>query len=150
MIITLSCGERHLDVPKKWQPPNENLYKLKLDVAINERNRRVGVGWLVVCNHLGWLMASSAQRVNAWYYSQVVEAVTVLRVVKFAMDSRLLPIVLESNALGVINMINTGSHCLANIGLIVGDNIEWFHNSTGCSIVMCLERRMLSLIPYQR
>lgn len=52
---------------------------------------------------------------------QITEAMAILRGLIFAIDSGLLPIKVESDALEVVNLINSGSQIHDEIGLVVGD-----------------------------
>ncbi|KAK3217644.1 hypothetical protein Dsin_011614 [Dipteronia sinensis] len=68
-----------------------------------------GVG-LVIRDHCGTVVASSSQQVEAYFSPQIAEAVAILRCMIFAVDSGLVPAVIESDALGVVNFVNKVSY----------------------------------------
>ena len=84
------------------------------------RNQRVGVG-VVIRNHLGWVMASSVQWLEASFSPQVVEAVAILRGIEFVVDTGLVPAVVKYDVLGVVNLINYGQFVSTEVGLVVDD-----------------------------
>ncbi|KAK3193676.1 hypothetical protein Dsin_024986 [Dipteronia sinensis] len=67
-------------------------------------------------------MASSAQRIEANYSPQVAEAVTIYRGLRFAIDSGLGLIMVESDATSVVKWINEGSYLDFEVGLILSDS----------------------------
>ncbi|KAK0576028.1 hypothetical protein LWI29_027236 [Acer saccharum] len=52
----------------------------------------------------------------------------------FAIDTGLLPVLVESNVLEVVNLINSGKDISAKVGLYVGDIRELLLCNSGCSI----------------
>ncbi|KAL5836856.1 hypothetical protein ACOSQ3_014025 [Xanthoceras sorbifolium] len=71
-------------------------------------------------NHRGEVLTSSAQRVESAFSALIAEAFGVLHGLVFARDSGLLPAIVESDALGFVNVVNTAP-TLADLGLIVLD-----------------------------
>ncbi|KAK3221602.1 hypothetical protein Dsin_008627 [Dipteronia sinensis] len=104
----------------RWEPPLEYLYKINVEAAIKVQDNCVGVG-IVICNHCGLIMGSSAQRIDVNFSIQIAEAVAILRGIVFAKDMGLLPAVVESDALGVVNLTNTGSAISADVGVVFSD-----------------------------
>ncbi|KAK2649367.1 hypothetical protein Ddye_016856 [Dipteronia dyeriana] len=82
----------------KWRPPVDGFYKINTDAALVRGKTVVGVG-AVIRNHLGQVMASTAQRLKV----------------------SLVPSVIESDALGVVSLINSGYPNLTELGLVCGD-----------------------------
>ena len=69
-------------------------------------------------------MASSVQQLEASFTPQVAEVVAILRGIEFATDLGLVPIVVESDALGVVNTINSYSPNKAEIGIVIDDIVS--------------------------
>ena len=80
----------------------------------------MGLG-MVVRNHLGRVMASRAQHVVGIFSPHVVKAMGILRGIRFAMDSGLVPLVMESDALNVVSMINDSSPISSDVCIIILD-----------------------------
>ncbi|KAK3218202.1 hypothetical protein Dsin_012172 [Dipteronia sinensis] len=99
----------------RWEPPLEHLYKINTDASIKVQDNCVGVG-IVIHNHCGLIMCSSAQRIEANFFPQIAEAVTILRGIVFARDMGPL---LSSGC--VVNLINAGSTISADVGLVLSD-----------------------------
>ncbi|KAK2661960.1 hypothetical protein Ddye_000534 [Dipteronia dyeriana] len=66
----------------------------------------------------------------------------------FAKDCGFKRLVVESDALGVVNMINSGTEVSADIGEIIEDIRRHLHNMIGAKFAN--SKRMLLLIPYQK
>ncbi|KAK3188892.1 hypothetical protein Dsin_028453 [Dipteronia sinensis] len=75
-------------------------------------------------------MASNAQRLEVSFSPQVAEVVTILRGIDLAMDTCLVPAIVESDALGVVNLINSGHSVSAEVGMVVDDIIHRIRTST--------------------
>ncbi|TXG48328.1 hypothetical protein EZV62_027622 [Acer yangbiense] len=81
---------------------------------------RIGVG-IVIRDHEGLIMVSSAQSISTSFLPQVVEAMALLQGIKFAMDTSLVPAIIESDAKSVVDIIRTGVAPLTDIGVIIND-----------------------------
>ncbi|KAK3198140.1 hypothetical protein Dsin_021555 [Dipteronia sinensis] len=118
---------------------------LECDAAIKVPDNCVGVG-IVIRNHCGLIMGSSAQRIEANFSSQIAEAVAILRGIVFAKDMGLLPAVVESDALGVVNLINTGSSISADVGVVLSDILNII--STGGIELVQYVPRMANMVAH--
>ncbi|KAK3224148.1 hypothetical protein Dsin_011173 [Dipteronia sinensis] len=87
----------------RWKPPTSGTYKLNIDAALEVQHLPVGLG-TVIRDHMGFVMASSAQRVEANFTPQIAEAMAISRGLKFAVDSGLFPIMVESDALEIVKL----------------------------------------------
>ncbi|KAK3199349.1 hypothetical protein Dsin_022764 [Dipteronia sinensis] len=85
-------------------------------------------------------MAVSAQRIQASYSPQVAEAVALLRGIILAAETGLSPIVVESDPLGVVNLVNAGSSCSTEIRLVI-DDIRDLSQGLGGSQVLHVSRK---------
>ena len=61
---------------------------------------------------MGDVLASSAYSVSAGFSSELVDALAVFRGLLFACDTGLLPCSVETDAQGVVKLINSGSAAL--------------------------------------
>ncbi|KAK3221600.1 hypothetical protein Dsin_008625 [Dipteronia sinensis] len=104
----------------RWRPPTANVYKLNTDAALDVGRGIVGVG-AIIRNHQGHVMGSTSQRLEATFSPKEAEAMAILRGIEFAVGSGLMPVVIESDSLGVVNLINLGAPNLMEIGLICKD-----------------------------
>ncbi|KAK2654361.1 hypothetical protein Ddye_014217 [Dipteronia dyeriana] len=118
----------------KWQPPTEGHYKVNCDASLDVQNQVVGIG-LIICDSFGLVMAAAAQRIRASYSPLIAEVVAVLHGVDFAVNTGLWPLLIETDALRVVNMVKTGSASAVGIGLVVGDVIAHLRNSSGVSVM---------------
>ncbi|KAL5834449.1 hypothetical protein ACOSQ4_013946 [Xanthoceras sorbifolium] len=105
-----------------------------------EYDIEVEKGWtgfgIVIRNHWGEVLTSSAQRVESAFSALIAEAFGVLRGLVFARDSGLLPAIVESDVLGFVNVVNTAP-TLADLSLIVLDihNILAFYPGSSVMFV---------------
>ncbi|KAK2659729.1 hypothetical protein Ddye_006262, partial [Dipteronia dyeriana] len=90
----------------KWRLPTAYLYKINTDTVLDVERNIVGVE-AVIRNHLGEVMGTTAQRLEVSYSSFLAEAVAILCGIEFAIDLGLMPVVVESDALGVVKLINS-------------------------------------------
>ncbi|KAK3230018.1 hypothetical protein Dsin_001899 [Dipteronia sinensis] len=104
----------------KWHPPEVGFFKLNTYAAIDVQKWCVGLG-MVVRDHFGAVKAYSTQRIEARYSASVAEALAILRGISFAIYCGYDHLVIESDALGVVNMINSGTEISTDIGVIIGD-----------------------------
>ncbi|KAL5779181.1 hypothetical protein ACOSQ2_009918 [Xanthoceras sorbifolium] len=72
-------------------------------------------------NHDGLIMAARSVRVCAFYSPQVAEAVALLHGLRFAADSGLSHIHVESDAQGVIQLLQDRSIPSSDLGLVISD-----------------------------
>ncbi|KAK3183220.1 hypothetical protein Dsin_030506 [Dipteronia sinensis] len=104
----------------KWHPPEVGFFKLNTDAAIDVQKWCVGLG-MVVRDCFGAVKAGSIQRIEARYSASVAEALAILRGISFAIYCGYDHLIIESDALGVVNMINLGTEISADIGVIIED-----------------------------
>ncbi|KAL5845981.1 hypothetical protein ACOSQ3_009505 [Xanthoceras sorbifolium] len=85
----------------KWCAPDFNCIKINTDASLDTQHGVIGFG-IVIRDHLGAILASNAQRIIAGFSVQIVKTLGILRGLKFARDSSLLPAVLKSDAMSVV------------------------------------------------
>ncbi|KAK1581615.1 hypothetical protein Q3G72_007412 [Acer saccharum] len=88
--------------------------------ALGVHSNMVGLG-LIIRDHSGSVMASSAQGFESKLSPDVAEATGILRGINMAMESGLLPLVIESDAQHVVNLINSDISVSSDIGLVIYD-----------------------------
>ncbi|KAK2643636.1 hypothetical protein Ddye_018831 [Dipteronia dyeriana] len=88
-----------------WTLPTNSYFKINCDTAIDVGNHVFGMG-MVIPDHQGYVMASDVQRLMESCSPQVAEAVAVLYGLNFAIDTGLLQISVETDALVVVHLIN--------------------------------------------
>ncbi|KAK2652270.1 hypothetical protein Ddye_012126 [Dipteronia dyeriana] len=111
------------------QHPSASVYKINTDAAMDVDRQGISVG-VVIRDHQGFVMDSSSQWIEACYSPQVAEAVAILRGIDFAIDTNLVPTVVESNVLGVVNLVNSGTSTSTDVGLVVDDSFTRIHCRT--------------------
>ncbi|KAK2635282.1 hypothetical protein Ddye_030074 [Dipteronia dyeriana] len=109
------------------------------------KSQLVGLG-IVIRDCLGFVLGASAQRVAANFSYQIVEALEIFRGLTFAVESGLLPII-ESDALEVVNLINSGDNISSDVGLIIWDIRDLPHVVAGSVVVF--ESRKANVVLHQ-
>ncbi|KAK3229086.1 hypothetical protein Dsin_000967 [Dipteronia sinensis] len=113
--------------------PDEGCFKINIDAALDIDGYVVGFG-LVVRNSHGLVVALSVQRVIASFCSLTAETMAILRGINFAIDLGVRPVVIESDALAAIKLIDSGVYSLADIGLIIGEILTKLEAIDGGSV----------------
>ncbi|KAI9201621.1 hypothetical protein LWI28_026283 [Acer negundo] len=72
-------------------------------------------------------MAFSSQRLEASLSPQVAEVVALKKGIEFTVDIGLVLAVIESDALGVVNLVNLGESNSTKIGLFIDDIVSRLH-----------------------
>ncbi|KAK2638080.1 hypothetical protein Ddye_025875 [Dipteronia dyeriana] len=135
IAITVDGGNRGLDnsTGVVWQDPSVGIFKVNCDAALDMNNKLVGIG-LVVRDHYSSILALCAQRIHACYSPLVAEAVAVLRGINFVLKTGVFPLVVETDALGVVQMVKIGSSFSVDIGLVIGGILARLQDSKGATM----------------
>ncbi|KAL5774840.1 hypothetical protein ACOSP7_012397 [Xanthoceras sorbifolium] len=80
----------------------------------------VGLG-VVIRDSKGLVMLSSSRNLDACYSPNIAEAKAILFGMQLAIDSGLLPAVVESDSSSVISLINAKNSIFTDIGSILAD-----------------------------
>ncbi|KAK1566581.1 hypothetical protein Q3G72_001669 [Acer saccharum] len=91
----------------KWQCPTSGMFKINTDAALLATQMKVGFG-IIIRNDSGAVMGSSIQPAVATVSPQAAEAMAIFRGITFALKTGFLPLVVESDAKGVVELINKG------------------------------------------
>ncbi|KAL5784476.1 hypothetical protein ACOSQ2_006868 [Xanthoceras sorbifolium] len=113
-------GERSLSQPSvgRWCLPAEGLFKVNSDASVRVHDRVAGLGF-VVRDHLGAVIASGTNRLDASLSPQYAETLAIKLGAEVAIESGLCPVLLKSDASFVIILINNVTIPLFKIGFIV-------------------------------
>ncbi|KAK3188418.1 hypothetical protein Dsin_027979 [Dipteronia sinensis] len=122
----------------RWHAPNEGVYKLNTDAAVDLENNCFGLS-MVIKNHLGMVMACSSQKVVRLVSPYVAEAMTTLKGIIFVTDTGLQPVNIELDALNVVNLIKSDLQVATDVGLVICD-IKDRLNKMGCIAVVFVPR----------
>ncbi|KAK2659191.1 hypothetical protein Ddye_005724 [Dipteronia dyeriana] len=127
---TVVCSDRIVTCGSEvvhWVPPIGDLYKINTYATLNVNENIVGMGD-VIRNQHGGVMGSTVQCLEACFSPALGEAVDLLRGIEFAVDLGTLPVVIESKAWGVVELINSGSMNFTEIGLVCSDIVSRLRN----------------------
>ncbi|KAK2643397.1 hypothetical protein Ddye_025160 [Dipteronia dyeriana] len=80
-------------------------------------------------------MATNAQRMVARYSPQVAVVVAILWGIELAIDTGLVFVVIESDALGAVNLIKSRGQNAADIGIVIDDIVSRISSLVGGSVV---------------
>ncbi|KAK3198222.1 hypothetical protein Dsin_021637 [Dipteronia sinensis] len=75
-----------------------------------------------------------AQQIEACYSPIVAEATAVLREIILAVKTGLVPFVVETDALGVVNLVKAGCSFSNDIGLVINDILAHLREAPGVSL----------------
>ncbi|KAK3222944.1 hypothetical protein Dsin_009969 [Dipteronia sinensis] len=129
-----------------WKPPDSGWYKINTNVAINKLGKKIGFG-IVIRDATGSVVASSSQSVIATLSPQVAEAEAILRGLHLARGLGLLLVTIESDAAMVVKWTNKGSHCGADVGLVL-DDIVAMSRSLGCGLISFVPQKANQVVHF--
>ncbi|KAK2653647.1 hypothetical protein Ddye_013503 [Dipteronia dyeriana] len=104
----------------KWQVRAEGMYKFNTDASIKASDSCEGV-CIIIRDHCGVVKTSSDQRIEACYSLQITKTVAILRGIELVRDLGLVPTVVESDALGVVKLINMRASVTSDVGPVLND-----------------------------
>ncbi|KAK2647504.1 hypothetical protein Ddye_014993 [Dipteronia dyeriana] len=110
---------------------NAGWYKVNTDAAISNDGIKMGFG-IIILNSNGVVMASSVQSLNSRFPHQMAEAMAIFKGLQFAVETGLVPCVMESDAQVVINHLNSVVAPLSDVGLIIQDIFSFCEKSLSC------------------
>ncbi|TXG58077.1 hypothetical protein EZV62_015906 [Acer yangbiense] len=85
-------------------------------------------------------MVTSTQRIHACYSHLVAEAMAMLHGIIFEIETRLITIIVEFDALGVVKLVNVGGSFFADIGLVVNDIVTHF-KGIKCGLMVFMSKK---------
>ncbi|KAL5823222.1 hypothetical protein ACOSQ4_021122 [Xanthoceras sorbifolium] len=90
-----------------WRPLDANMFKINYDVVVCLTGSIVGIG-VVIKDSSEAMMLSASKTIEADYSPSLAKDVAVRISMLLAADSGLLPAIMESDSLSVINLIHDG------------------------------------------
>ncbi|KAK3217805.1 hypothetical protein Dsin_011775 [Dipteronia sinensis] len=116
-----------------WEVLPAGVFKINTDAALNFRNNISGIGVAIRdCN--GHVMASLCQHIGTAYQPQIAETLAILRCLKLAVETGLVPAVVESDALSVVNAITSKMVPNTEVGMVIHDILCILRNSNFISV----------------
>ncbi|KAK3188397.1 hypothetical protein Dsin_027958 [Dipteronia sinensis] len=116
--------EKHKNVAQatkmNWVNPDVGTFKVNTAAVSNGNHYKTGIG-VIVRDHKGLVMGAITQPILSLYSPQVAKAIAILKGIQFAMEKDLLPTVIESDAKGVVELINRGVTPCSDVGVITTD-----------------------------
>ncbi|KAF5468805.1 hypothetical protein F2P56_012925 [Juglans regia] len=103
-----------------WRPPPLNVYKANWDASIDRASSRMGIG-VVVTNWEGRVMATLRSSRKLVPDAKLAEAVAALRAVLFCKQLGISRLLLEGDALNVVNDLNREEVDWSAKGMIIQD-----------------------------
>ncbi|XP_062147888.1 uncharacterized protein LOC133856866 [Alnus glutinosa] len=128
--------------PVQWKAPSLGLYKINEDATIDMKNRRMRVG-IIAHDYQGLVVAARSLILHGHTDSIVAEAWAALHAIVLAKESGLLDIILEGDALEVVNEINLAIPSLSKIGHFT-DDIRLIRHSLRFFRVIHVKREAIS------
>ncbi|KAK2635246.1 hypothetical protein Ddye_030038 [Dipteronia dyeriana] len=111
-----------------------SLVKINTDAAIDFGSNKVGIG-TIIWNGDGKVIVTGAQVVMVGFSSLVSEGVALLKGLQLGLSVSVLPYALESDALGVMNLVNATHPSRSDIGLVIHDVLQILEQFLNCSVI---------------
>ena len=108
------------EVMQKWRAPDAGFIMINVDCAINQTDAIRGIG-MVARNIDGMVVGAVQSNVNGIKDPTLIETLVAVRALYFAKDRGFTKLVLEGDALGVINKVNDNTFDLSMIGNFVSE-----------------------------
>ncbi|KAJ4702817.1 Ribonuclease H-like domain containing protein [Melia azedarach] len=94
--------------------------KLNVDAAVYKSNNKAGIG-AVIKNSDGKLTAAAVKTTSYKGDVEIAEAEAIIFGVEVALEARLSPIIIESNSLNIVNMVNKKLHSSSEVCWLISD-----------------------------
>ncbi|XP_042957587.1 uncharacterized protein LOC122293119 [Carya illinoinensis] len=88
-----------------WTPPPQGFYKVNWDTTLCRENSKIGSG-IIVRDYRGHVIATQKTNESFAQNSHTAESFGTYQAIQFALDFGIRKIILESDALNLINYIN--------------------------------------------
>ncbi|KAK3224784.1 hypothetical protein Dsin_004646 [Dipteronia sinensis] len=93
-------------VTPRWQAPEVGIFKINTDKAVVTKDGVSGLG-VVIRDDKGFVRASACYGFKVNYHPQIAEALAIYKGILLTVNTGLLPAMLESDALTVVNVIRS-------------------------------------------
>ena len=117
-----------------WQPPLTGFIKINTDAVLNSRLNLTGLG-VVARDCYGRVLASFCRNVRASYQPQIAEALAILECLRLAINRNFSHIIVESDALVVVQLISQKDPPLSEVGVVVTNILELAEHFTAVSFL---------------
>ncbi|KAL5747879.1 hypothetical protein ACOSP7_024897 [Xanthoceras sorbifolium] len=104
--------------------PSSSAFKLNVDASIAVSARLVSLR-LAIMDNLGRVKASGSVKVATFFNPLLAEAIAVLYGIQLAIDLGFSPLLMESDTLGVINILKEGLIPCLDLGMIILDIFQF-------------------------
>ncbi|KAK0607443.1 hypothetical protein LWI29_015165 [Acer saccharum] len=104
----------------RWKAPPDGVFKINTDAALNEQGLVSGLG-VVIRDCQGQVMASLCSQMGVCYSPEIAEALAIRRGLQLAVETGLVPAMLESDASVVVNAIGSQDRSSSDVGIIIHD-----------------------------
>ncbi|XVF24499.1 hypothetical protein REPUB_Repub13aG0133400 [Reevesia pubescens] len=111
-------GGTSVTVSEKWKAPNYDQVKINFDGATNQQEKSGGCG-AVIRDHKGQVLGACAQFNEGIYDPLVTEAYAAVKALIFAAEIGCRNIILEGDALQIINRLNNTDEDTSYIGHLI-------------------------------
>ncbi|XP_042962749.1 uncharacterized protein LOC122297028 [Carya illinoinensis] len=103
-----------------WKPPPQGSLKMNVDGATFGEIDKAGIG-LVLRDHEGNVLMTCSKIEHAVANSEFIEATAVLRGLQFGLQWGINKLVMESDCLFLINVLNSSSECLSDFAYVIDE-----------------------------
>lgn len=104
----------------RWSSPPVGFYKLNTDGAVDVVNGKRGLG-AVLRNENGDLMGACAFPIFGNFSPFVTELLALKAGLQFALGTRTLPILVETDCSEAVRLVNSTDYCRAEEGVLIAD-----------------------------
>ena len=104
----------------RWRAPQAGLMKVNFDGVVFDDANKSGVG-VVIKDSYGVVLASCSEKIFQVYKAEVTEALATLKALSFAHELGFQNVILEGDALGLIQALKSQEQNLCPLGLLVED-----------------------------
>ncbi|KAK3204865.1 hypothetical protein Dsin_018911 [Dipteronia sinensis] len=120
----VKCHERWIPRPYSFKIFSHrafgDLTTANTDATVCEATKKIGIG-IIVRNHKGEVLGSSTRNMDACFSPQLAEAIAILRDIRFVIEFSLFPVIIESDAKQVVDLINLGKASAADVWTVIND-----------------------------
>ncbi|KAL5753071.1 hypothetical protein ACOSQ2_023578 [Xanthoceras sorbifolium] len=106
--------------PLVWIPPHVSVFKLNVDASLASNSGVVGLGF-VIRDNVGHVRVAGSLKMNTFLSPLLDEAMALLQEVRAVLRLGFCPILVESDAIGVVNVLKDGSSLASDLGIIISD-----------------------------
>ncbi|KAK2663573.1 hypothetical protein Ddye_002147 [Dipteronia dyeriana] len=122
----------------KWKPPDDGIWRINNDAVTCYNTQTVGLG-IIIRDKAGLVKATASLKLQAMYEPLVAEVMAVWRGMCLAIDSGLVPFLIEFDSLKLIELIDKGTPSPTDVGSIISMILSFLRSSLTVVWFMCRE-----------